>query len=70
MIKVQVTSDDEKYIIKSKINDTPKEIIKQLSLINSTVIKQICRDTGLSIYYVLSLYKISIQEAIDKLLAH
>ena len=70
MIKVKVTSDDEKYIIQSKIDDTPNEIIKQLSLINSTVLKHICRDTGLSIHNVLPLYEIAIEEAINNILAH
>ena len=67
MIKVEISSNYERATINSYIEGTPFEIMVELSMINSTVLNQICTEMGQTIDNVLPLYEIAIQEAIDNL---
>lgn len=67
MIKVEISSNYEGATVSSYIKGTPFEIMVELSMINSTVLNQICTEMGQTIDNVLPLYEIAIQEAIDNL---
>ena len=67
MIKVEISNNYEGATVNSSIEGTPFEIMIELSMINSTVLNQICTEMGQTIDNVLPLYEIAIQEAIDNL---
>lgn len=69
MIKVEISNNYEglQLTVNSSIEGTPIEIMIELSMINFTVLNQICTDMGQTVDNVLPLYKIAMHEVIDSL---